>query len=312
MISLSQIKYLVAIADAGSMSRAAKVCHVSQPTLSMQVKKAEMDLGVIIFDRDKSPIVETLKGKEVIKQCRRVLKESLALENISFSEEIVGEFHIGVIPTIAPYLIPLFINQLQLKYPRAHFVFKERQTEDLLEEVKKEVLDFGILATPLYDEEIYETVLYYEPFQFLLHSSSGILKNKQISPEDLLGETIYQLEDGHCLGNQTEKICEKALGEITSNVFIRGGQIQTLVNLTKRYGGVTMVPELFALHCSEEEKGLLRPMKGKPFTREISLICSRYFVKEDLGTILINEILNCLPENILSLKKSKVKVVPIE
>lgn len=312
MITISQIRYLVAVADAGSISRAAKNCYVSQPTLSMQIKKAETVLGIIIFDRDKSPIVETLKGIEVIKQCRRVLKETVALENISFSNEVVGEFHIGVIPTIAPYLIPLFIQQLQLKYPKAQFVFKERQTEDLLEEVKKEILDFGLLATPLYDDDIYETVLYYEPFQFLLHPSSSLLKKHVIEPKELLGESIYQLEDGHCLGNQTEKICEKVLGEITSNIIIKGGQIQTLVNLTKRFGGVTLVPELFAVHANDEEKRLLRPIKGKPFTREISLVCSRFFAKEDLGTILMNEILECLPENILSLKKSGVHVVPID
>ena len=311
MISSQQIKYLVTISDFGSISLAAKHLGVTQPTLSMQVKKVEEILNTIIFDREKSPIIATLRGEKIIKQCRRSLKEIEKINLLASSSEISGDIKIGVIPTVAPYLVPLFANLIQQKHPTLKTTYLERQTDDLIRDLKNEKLDFGILATPLFDEQIYEFPLYYESFRFLFNKENTLLKKDRVKISDLENQQIYQLEDGHCLRFQTEQICQKIKGKIKSNLFIEGGQLETLVNFTKKYGGATLVPELYYHHCSIQEKKLMRNIDGKPLTREISLISVRYFSKEDIGNMLIEEISNALPDTVRSLRKSSVKIIPI-
>ena len=208
-------------------------------------------------------------------------------------------------------MIPLFANEIQKKYPTLKTTYLERQTDDLIRDLKNEKLDFGILATPLFDDQIYELPLYYESFRFLFNKENPLLKKDRVKISDLENQQIYQLEDGHCLRFQTEQICQKIKGKIKTNLFIEGGQLETLVNFTKKYGGATLVPELYYHHCTSQEKKLMRNIDGKPLTREISLISVRYFSKEDIGNMLIKEISNALPDSVRALRKSGVKIIPI-
>lgn len=313
MISDRQVKYIVTVDDYKSFSAASRALSISQPTLSMQIKKAEDILGVIIFDREKKPLKVTDKGIFVLKQCRRIQREFDQLAPIKDQENIyAGEYKIGVIPTIAPYLIPLFVQSFEKKYKNVKLFFYERQTDELLQEIKEEKLDFGILATPSGDDQIYEKVLYYEPFNFYLNKNNGLLRFGEIDVKDLESETLYQLEDGHCLRYQTEQICGRLQGKLNDNIVLSGGQLETLINLTKKFGGITLVPELFMHYLNKQEMKYIRPIKGKTLTREVSIITSRFFVHEDISNIVEKEILFNLPENIKSLKKSKVKIVPIK
>ena len=306
------MKYIVNLDETRNFSESARLCGVTQPTLSMQIKKAEDLLNMVIFDRDKNPIIPTIKGEEIIRQCRRVLKESSFFENLNNDlNEVQGEFHLGIIPTIAPYLIPLFIKNFEKKYPKLKLFIKERQTHEIIKELKNEKLDFGILATPLNDDQLYEQVLYYEPFSFFLNDKHSFLSMKSINLNGLNKETIYHLEDGHCLRFQSEQICGRVSGKINQSISLVGGQLETLVNLTKKFGGMTLVPELFVNYLSKADKNLVRPIEGKKPSREVSLVTSRYFAKEAIGQILETEILHSLPSNIYSLKKNEVKIIPI-
>ena len=312
MISDRQVKYIVVLDTYGSFVEAARVLGVTQPTLSMQLKKAEEVLGIIIFDREKSPLKVTSKGQEVVVQCRRILKELERLENVVTSENTHrGTYRIGVIATVAHYLIPLFIKSFEKKFPSVKLNFVERQTDILLKEIKEEKLDFGILATPSNDNQVYEKVLFYEGFQFYLNMAHVLLADQSINLDLIGNEVIYQLDDGHCLRFQTEQICGRLSGKLNENIFLSGGQLETLVNLTKKFGGMTLVPELFVHYLSDEDKKLIRPIAGKQLTREISLISSRFFVHEEISTILEQEIISSLPGEIRSYKKSQIKVIPI-
>ena len=224
MISTQQIKYILSVDEFGSFSKAAKKLGVTQPTLSMQIKSIETLLDLIIFDREKSPVIPTLMGEKIIKQCRRALKEIEEIHQLRHEEEISGRFTIGVIPTVAPFLIPLFIENIKSQYPKVSLTIVERQTDDLIKDVQMEKIDFGLLATPLKVDDLYETVLYYEPFRFYLNSKNTLLNKTKIKVDELKSETIYQLEDGHCLGHQTQKICSKIIGKIDDNIFIQGAK----------------------------------------------------------------------------------------
>jgi len=312
LISDRQIKYIVVLDSYGSFVEAARYLGVTQPTLSMQIKKAEELLGVVIFDREKAPLRPTDKGEEIIIQCRRILKEMEKLEIIITSDtQYKGTFNIGIIPTIAPYLIPLFIKSFEKKYPNVQLNIVERQTEVILRELKEEKLDFGILATPTRDDKIYEKVLYYEGFKFFINKDNKLLNRKDVDLDKLANETIYQLEDGHCLRYQTEQICGRLNGKLNQNIYLSGGQLQTLINLTQKFGGLTLVPELFIHYLHKQDQLLIRPIKGVSMAREVSLVSSRYFVHEDILNILEEEIIANLPLEITSHKKSKIKIIPI-
>ena len=164
MVSLIQLEYIVTLANTGQFSLAAEKCFVTQPTLSMQIKKMENDLGVIIFDRSKHPVIPTEIGIPIIEQAKIILAESKKIEEIikDSRNEIKGELSIGIIPSIAPYLLPLFIGDFARKYPELEIIVKEMLTSEILEAISKDEIDVGILSTPLHNSNVNERILYYE------------------------------------------------------------------------------------------------------------------------------------------------------
>ncbi|RYF12462.1 MAG: LysR family transcriptional regulator, partial [Flavobacteriales bacterium] len=208
-MTLVQLEYIVAVDTYRSFVSAADKCFVTQPTLSMQVQKLEEFLGVKIFDRSRQPVTPTEIGSQIIAQARIVLQENSKIKEIisNQEQEITGELKIGIIPTVAPYLLPQVIAAMLGKYPDLKLLIWEYTTEDIIHHLKTGVIDCGILATPLIDTNITEQPLYYETFVGYVSKNSKLYKKKAIDAEDFEEENIWLLNEGHCMRSQVLNIC---------------------------------------------------------------------------------------------------------
>lgn len=314
MPSISQLKYILAVDRTKNFSRAAKECHVSQPSLSAQIQKVEEDMDFIIFDRSKKPVITTLKGRQFVDQAKEVLKEHSRLYDIKNQEaELSGEFQLAVIPTLAPYLLPLFVENFAQTHPKVQLNISEMKTEDILRALYDDQLDGAILVTPLYDDKIIERHLFFEPF-FVYASTQHELANKKLVREsDLDANSVWLLEEGHCFRDQVIRVCSlKKQHPIIENVRFSSGSLETLINFIRRGDGYTLLPYLATLNLSpiEKEKSLKRFQKPVP-TREVSLIHSRSFLKQEIIDQLEKSIVNLLPKEIRSLKRQSLEVIDI-
>ena len=312
MISTIQLKYIVAVDEQKSFVRAASVCGITQPTLSMQIKKLEEILGVIIFDREKTPIKATSKGKEILKYARVALRDLEKISKVATKDisEFSGDLTLGIIPTIAPYLVPLFVSSFNKKYPLVNLVIKELPTEVILKSLEEEKIDAGVLATPVEGASLYARSLFYEKFYFFVNKNHPASKKNKVSPEDFDRRPIYLLEDGHCLRSQAEKICQRFI-KGSDTLSFSGGQLSTLMNLVRFHEGATLIPQLALNYMSKSDEALVREFKGTSPAREVSILVSRFFEKEEIINRLEEEIINNLPHEISSHKKSKLKVIPV-
>ena len=256
MPTITQLEYIVAVDEQRGFSRAAQECNVSQPSLSAQVQKIEDELGVAIFDRSKKPIQTTPIGSKIIKKAKVVLSECRQLVDLSADEEEAsGYFHLGIIPSVAPYLLPLFIENFAKKYPKVVIKISEFKTEDILKAIYDEKIDAGLLVTPLYDEKIEERVLYYEKFNLFVADDHNLAQKKVIKDSDLDPDSIWLLEEGHCFRDQVIKVCAlKKRPNVLDNVSFSSGSMETLLNLIRNGNGYTLIPELAAKNLPEKEK----------------------------------------------------------
>ncbi len=308
MISITQIQYVLALNQTRHFAEAAKLCFVTQPTLRMQLQKLEEELKVVLFDRSKNPIIPTPIGEKLIVQMKEIIRSVDKLKWLIESESKIpsGVLKVGVIPTIAPYLLPLFLKKFETLYPKVELKFYELQTHTLLDKLSNDEIDGGILATPLHDNRFIERNLYFEKILLYL-DSKNILKNEtEISEDQINKQQIYLLTEGNCLRNQTLKICHKS----STNTKFESGNIETLVNMVNHLGGITFIPELAAFH-SRYQKNQIKVIKYHP-VREISLITRRSFYKDNLIELLESVIIDSLPESIETKKSSKFKVLKID
>ncbi|MGB0453414.1 MAG: LysR substrate-binding domain-containing protein [Bacteriovoracaceae bacterium] len=314
MPTLTQLEYIIAVDEHKNFSRAAEDCHVSQPSLSAQVHKIEDELGIIIFDRSKKPIITTSQGEEVIKRAKVVLSECRKLVDIGTNERgVSGYFHLGVIPSVAPYLIPLFIEDFSKTFPDVKLKISELKTENIIKSLYDEKIDAGLLVTPLYDDKIIERSLYYEKFHIFSSKNHELYKRKLISDTDLDANSVWLLEEGHCLRDQVIRIC--SLNRSTSvleNVNFASGSMETLMNLVRKGRGYTLIPELATSNLpSSEIKNNLKQFKKPIPTREVSIVHSRSFLKQNIIDALEEKILKNLPKSVASLKKKNIEVIDI-
>lgn len=315
MATISQLQYIIAVDRLRHFGNAAKACHIAQPSLSMQIQKVEDELGFLIFDRNKKPVLATEKGERFIEQAKKVLKEHDKLIQLSKEDfnAIRGEFRLGIIPTIMPYLLPKFVDSFSQQYPDVTLRVDEMKTKDIISELRKDNLDAGILATPLKEKGIRERVLYYEPFFFYGNSAHPLLKEGQVSPSEISSHDVWLLEDGHCFKNQMTDICsfESQTG-VYSNIVFEGGNLETLRYLVKEGKGYTLVPFLFAKNLPEfEQKSMIRPFKSPVPSREVSLAYTREQWKTDIIDALHGLITKNLPYGLSSSLADDQSIVPL-
>src|SRR6201994_3434144 len=202
-MTITQLEYIVAVDTYRSFVLAAEKCFVTQPTLSMQVQKLEDTLGVKLFDRSKQPVTPTEIGSEIIAQARILLSES------EKQKELSGELKVGIIPTIAPYILPKILHGFIEKYPQVKLIVWEQTTEQIIQQIKLGTIDCGILSTPLHENNLKEIPVFYENFVAYASKNSKLFKKKSISPEDIDMEEIWVLNEGHCMREQVLNICQR-------------------------------------------------------------------------------------------------------
>jgi LysR family hydrogen peroxide-inducible transcriptional activator len=313
-ITLTQLSYIAAVAKYRNFGKAAKSCFVSQPTLSMQIQKLEEELEVILFDRSKKPVEPTAMGQKIIEQTQVVIQEALRIEELIKAEkgEISGSFKLGIIPTLTPYLLPLFLEKFTTNYPNVKLIVEELQTQQIIHQLKEDIIDAGILVTPLHIQGIIEQPVFNEPFLAYLSPSHPLLSLDTISEKDLSLDDIWLLNEGHCFRDQAIEVCKKIRGNNPQrkNLVFESGNLETLKRLVDQKFGYTLLPWLATMGMpAAEKRKRIRVFKAPIPIREVSVVYSRSFLKKSIIEALYKEIVSSLPKE---LKNSKTKERVVE
>lgn len=303
-MTLQQLQYIVALDNYRHFVKAAESCFVAQPTLTLQVKKLEAEVGISIFNRSVQPIIPTPMGEQFILKARTILREVESLKAMinKEKEKLEGNYTLGIIPTLAPYLLPMFIKKFCDEHPNLTLEIKEMQSIEIINALKSDQLNIGIMATPLEESSIREIPLFYEPFLIYAFNKHPLLKKKEIEPSDLPEEGLWILNQGHCFRNQVLSVCSK-----TNNLTARqglsfeSGSIETIKNMVRSEMGYSLIPELSVNHILD--KNLIRRFKDPQLTREISIVVHVSFTKERLLAHLQQSIIKQIPDNLKKVNK---------
>jgi len=311
-MTLVQLEYIVALDTHRHFATAATTCFVTQPTLSMQVQKLEEELGVKIFDRSKQPVLPTEVGITIIEQARKIMAEKNRLTEMIDSKKgiINGELRVGIIPTLAPYLLPLFIQSFTKKYPHVKLHVTELTTEFIISRLRDGSIDVGILVTPLMENGIKEDPLFYEELLAYVSKANLAYKKTYMLTKDIDPDKLWLLEEGHCFRSQILNLCELKKNSVVGSHFeYEAGSVETLRRMVDLYDGITILPELATLEMSAEQQQHIRSFKHPAPVREVSLVVHRTFVKRRLVEALKQQIVLCIPEKIK--KNKKGLIVPV-
>ena len=279
-MTIVQLKYAIAVAEHRNFTVAADKCFVTQPTLSMQIQKLEAELDITIFDRTKKPIAISDVGIKIIQQCKKIVSESEKMQDVVDQDRgvIGGNFKIGIVPTIMPTLLPLFLDELVSNYPMLKVFIYELPTNELINQLKNNRLDLIIASTPLEDDDLIEKPIYYEPFVAYLPKSNEHFGKKEIVPRNLYSNDLLLLRDGHCFRNSIENLCFDC-SEYVGKFELKSGSFETLVNLVDQNLGITFLPYLHTLKLNENQKEMLHNFKNPKPAREVSLVYHKSEVK---------------------------------
>jgi LysR family hydrogen peroxide-inducible transcriptional activator len=307
MPTITQLEYVLAVEKYRHFGKASAACHISQPTLSVQIQKIEQELDIVIFDRIKKPILATEEGKRFLEQARTVIREHQKLLQISKHSAgiVAGRFRLGIVPTVASSLLPLFVHEFARKYPEVELYVEETKTETLIDDLREDRIDGAILVTPLGEEDIKELPLYYDPFVLYLAQGHPLLKKDLLTENDLEGSDMWLLRDGHCFKNQVVKFCSLGTGSseystVLKSVHFQSGSLETLKNVVRRSKGYTMLPALFARSLPDAEaKAHVRRFKAPVPVREVSLVYRREHWKVEIASAIKKTVTEVVPAELL-------------
>ncbi len=295
-VQFAQLRYFLSLATAKNYSLAAEQCNVSQPALSMAIRKMEDDLDLVLIDRTSNPITLTEKGEMIAAQAMRILDEMQLLEKLAsdlHDDRLTGQLKVSVIPTLAPYIVPQFIQKYAASYPDIELIVEEDTTKSILQKMKVSETDAAILATPIDEKSIVYHPLFYEEFLVFSHDKIG---KKYILPEDIDFQHLWLLEEGHCMRQQMIKICELR-NQTKSQIRYNAGSIESLMNITESSGGMTIIPEMATWDLSEDRKARVTPFYEPTPVREISVAHHRFSTKLRLINTVIHTISEIIPQN---------------
>jgi len=308
-MTLQQMEYVVAVDKYRHFVKAAEACGVTQSTLSSMIQKLESELDVQIFDRNSHPVCPTLPGEQVIKQAKVLLFNAAQLKEMVLSEreQESGEVKLGVIPTVAPYILPKFFKCLHTNHPHSIVRVSEARTSALIERLEKAEIDMALLATPLNNEQLLEIPLYYEKFVAYISPSEPLYKQQEIETHHIPMNHLWVLQEGHCLRNQVMNICNHKSGY---SAIYEAGSIDTLVKIVDVNGGFTIIPELHVELLREEQQSRIRKIVDPEPVREISLVIRHDYVRERMLNIIAECVRNIIPEHMVDkrLKKYAIKL----
>jgi LysR family hydrogen peroxide-inducible transcriptional activator len=309
-MSLIQYEYIVAVDTYRSFVIAAEKCFVTQPALSMQIQKLENTLGLQIFNRKRQPILPTAIGTNIIAQARVLIAEHQKIQDIvsDHRKELMGKLKIGIIPTIAPYILPKIITQFMLKFPQVKLVIWEQTTEQIVQQLKLGLIDCGILSTPILENQLLEIPLFYESFVAYVSKNSKLAKKKTIHPDDIDIDELWILNEGHCMRDQVLNICQRRETTIGFKHYeYNTGSIETLKRMVDENNGATILPEFALQYLTKSQLGKVRYFKSPQPAREISLVTNNGFTKKRLIETLKNEILEFVPSHMKEFRETQKK-----
>ena len=310
-MTITQLEYIIAVDTHKGFGEAAKNCFVTQPTLSMQIKKLEEELDIVIFDRSKKPVLTTDIGKKIIQQAKTSLRELKRVQELINNErgEFSGTLRIGIIPTISPYLIPRFAPSFVRKYPKVQIKVEELLSEDIIQKLQNDQLDVGIMVHRENLRGLLKMPLYYEQFLLYFSSNHSLLQNDAVQLSELNPSEIWLLKEGHCFRDQIKNFCgETFFSNHNHALEFESGSIETLRKIVANEFGYTLLPELAVEELAETEQTKIRALKSLMPIREVSIVIHRSFLKEQLINALKAEIINTVPKKML--KKDRGKIIP--
>jgi LysR family hydrogen peroxide-inducible transcriptional activator len=282
-MTITQLKYVLAVAEYRNFTIASEHCFVTQPTLSMQIQKLEDELDILIFNRNKKPIELTEIGEKIIQQAKIVIDESKRINHIVNEQKghVGGDFRLGIIPTIMPTLLPLFLKTFVRKYPKITLKIEELTTEQIVKKLNDGNIDAAIAATPLKNDSIKELPIYNEPFVGFVPDDHPLFKKKTLHVNDLEGQDILVLEDGHCFKDNIVNLCQTMNFE-KRKFQLHSGSFETLIQLSKEGLGMTLLPYLNTQHINEDAKKNIIEFSEPAPAREVSIIYHKSQLKNNL------------------------------
>lgn len=308
-MTLQQLEYILALDRLRHFGKAAEACRVTQPTLSAMIQKLEEELNVRIFDRNRQPICPTAVGTHVLAQARRILDEARRLKEIVEEERhsMSGSFRLGILPTIAPYLLPRFFPQLMRKYPQLDIRVTELKTDEIKKQLREEEIDAGIVAGLAGMEEFRQTTLFYEEFYAYVSRESKLAANSVIHTSDLPREELWMLDEGHCFRDQLMRFCQLKSAQ-ASKLAYRLGSLETFMRMVESGKGITFIPELAVLQLGETQKELVRPFALPCPARQIVLLTGKEYIRQTLVEAIVQEIKQSVPAGMHKLKPTQTVV----
>lgn len=308
-MTLQQLEYILAVNQFRHFAKAAEYCRVTQPTLSAMIQKLEEELDTRIFDRSQQPVCPTPVGIHIIEQAQNILVQANRIKNIIEEEKhsLTGIFKLGILPTVAPYLLPRFFPQLMKKYPDLDIRVVEMKTNDIKKALQTGEIDAGIVASLTGMEELQQTPLFYEQFFAYVSREDALFNNEVIRTSDLNGEQLWLLDEGHCFRDQIVKFCGLKDGQTSKNVYSLGS-IETFMRMVEGGRGTTFIPELALDQLSEAQRRLVRPFALPIPTRRIVLLTTRTFVREAMRSLLADYVRAAVPPRMLSMNNTEQRV----
>ncbi len=306
-MTLQQFEYIVALERFRHFTKAAEHCNVTQPTLSAMIQKLEDELDVKIFDRSQQPVTPTAAGLLVIKQAKVALVQAEQIKNIvqEQKQEVAGNFTLGILPTIAPYLLPRFISTLTKKYPKLELRIAEMKTHEIKRALLSGDIDAGILAD-IEDLEGYNiSPLFYEQYMAYVSKSCPLYEKQLVKSNDLRNHQLWLLDEGHCFRDQMVKYCQIKSAQ-QSQMTYSLGSIETFMRMVESGCGVTFIPWLAAQQLSESQKELVRPFAMPIPSRRLVMTTNKSFIRHTILTAIIEEIQASVPKAMHSLSTSQV------
>ena len=308
-MTLQQLEYILAVNQFRHFAKAAEYCRVTQPTLSAMIQKLEEELDTRIFDRSQQPVCPTPVGIHIIEQAQNILVQANRIKNILEEEKhsLTGTFKLGILPTVAPYLLPRFFPQLMKKYPDLDIRVVEMKTNDIKKALQTGEIDAGIVASLAGMEELQQTPLFYEQFFAYVSREDALFNNEVIRTSDLNGEQLWLLDEGHCFRDQLVRFCQMKSAR-ASQLAYHLGSMETFMRMVESGKGVTFIPELAVLQLGDAQKELVRSFAIPCPTRQVVLLTNKNFIRHTLLEVLVKEIKLSVPKEMLSLKATQAVV----
>lgn len=297
-MTLVQLEYILALNKCRNFVQAAEMCFVTQPAMTIQVKTLENDLGVIIFDRSKKPIEPTEVGQKIIEQALFVVQEAQKIQELikEYKAETDGELKIGIIPTLAPYLLPLFVQNFSDKYPEVSLSFFEDLTENLEGKIKSGRIDAMISTTQSNADNFRVIPMFYERIYGFVSAKHPLYQKESLAQQDLKLQDMALLSESDSFRKKAIDICDIDYEELTYKKFYyEGSSLESLKTIIQLQGGMTLLPELAVADLLQKNAKCVKVIQNQNAVREVSMVISKSFAKKSLIEKLIVEIQNAIP-----------------